>query len=364
MVAAGPRRFFLAREFHEAIPPARRVPLIGILDVLMASSWMQPELYDGALIVDEPRRSIAEYCGKSVSTIRRFEAELEGYGVLRVLSSNGSSRTLEILDPRTAFVADRAVDYCGELGRQRGPSSRHLFTGAPGTCSPVNSLGDLPLISGETTERSRLERSRIQGETSGAVAQFGHSEMEHCRQVARAIGRQAQKAMTDAAPDGAGKAWTLGRRQQSDLEQAIAKRLVSLRSGGAGTMAVSITRRDVERVVGYACKSERPAAYLYRAIARSDWRSDPMGGSQAAQVAAEGPRREMPQESAGTRSGPPAVLERRATREERERLERAMEAAGAERRHRELVARVTVAAEVLSLTLKLEAVALQQAVGS
>ena len=93
---------------------------------------------------------------------------------------------------------------------------------------------------------------------------------------------------------GDARPWKLGRRQTARVEDRITQRLEAINRGAVSDLAIAMTRRDVDRVVSYALKAQKPAAHLYSAIVGGDWRSDPAPGSQAARVAAAGKRAEMP----------------------------------------------------------------------
>ncbi len=161
--------------------------------------------------------------------------------------------------------------------------------------------------------------------------------------------------LTAARPSGADvRPWRLGRKQTHQVEECITRRLAAINRGTVSDLAVELTRRDVDRVVGYALKAAKPAAHLYRSITQGDWRSDPAPGSQAAKVAKAGKRAEMPVQDLGAREGPAfAQCEPEATEAERAALERILDTVRASEMVRVAARRIRSSAEVRRTTAKL-----------
>lgn len=357
MVATAVRRFFVDPRYESALPGRLRVELLGFLSMLMAASNQCHELFeDGgapALVVDLPRSELARRSGKGHATIARYETTLMEAGIVQVLSSPGRSRVLRII-PLDAECADRAAN---EPRRRRLPETQPAHQRAA-TCSPVSRFGDLPQYPKEAPKSSRLGRDRAEE----VRRQIGQGELQAAKDVAAAIVYLAGHDLAAEAPIGADpKAWRLGRSQTVTVEAAVARRVEALRSSGAGVDAIALANRDLERVVTYAVQKDRPAAYLFRAVQRGDWKSEVVKGSKADEVRGRGQTAEMPQEPPSSRSGLAPTSGPLATPAQRERLQRALGAAGCDRDQRKRAARAQTAAAVQRLTVALERHILEQA---
>lgn len=338
MVAIANKRFFLHHTVKAALPRRNRMALAGFMDELMRSSGEQ----DGSLYVDTTQGALAEACGVSVSTVRRWERSLVEAGLLRVARMGAPARLLEILDPS----ADRAVDNSVE----GVPSERsHYVTSDAIIQSPVTQSSRLVLMSGREGERSRQGRPQPERPRKPSAAQSADA-----RQVARGIVHSIAQRLGDACTNPSdARPWRLGRRQTSEVEDRITRRLEAINRGTVSDLAVELTRRDVDRVVAYALKAPKPAAYVYSAITRGDWRCDPAPGSQAAKVKAAGKRAEMPVSDLASREGPPLTAEPPATAAERKALESILDATEATLGVREFADQRKSGVAVRALTARL-----------
>ena len=337
MVAAS-KRFFLHHSVTAALPQRNRMALAGFMDELMRSSWKE----GAGLYVDTTQRELSETCCVSVSTVRRWERSLVDAGLLRVARIGAPARVLEILDPS----ADRAVD--NSMG-DRGARGIHCVTSDAIIQSPVSGRQALVLTCVREGERSRQGRPEPDRRREPSTAQTADA-----LQVARGIVHSITQRLGDAYPGhGDARGWTLGRRQTSEVEERIAHRLEAINRGTVSDLAIELTRRDVDRVVSYALKGSKPAAYVYRAIKGGDWRCDPAPGSQAAKVAAAGKRAEMPVRDLGSREGPPALAEPAATPKELKALASILDATGAGLGVRAVAARLQSGSGVRDLTARL-----------
>ena len=337
MVAVA-KRFFMHHTVAAALPQRNRMALAGFMDTLMRSSWKEgSELY-----VDTSQRELAEACYVSVSTVRRWESKLVEAGLLRVARVGAPARVLEILDP----CANRAVDNSVGNGSTR---ETHYVTSDAIIQSPVTQSNRLVLMSGRGSERSRLGRPEPERRREPSAAQTADA-----RQVARGIVHSIAQRFGEAFNgQGDARPWKLGRRQTARVEDRITQRLEAINRGAVSDLAIAMTRRDVDRVVSYALKAQKPAAHLYSAIVGGDWRSDPAPGSQAARVAAAGKRAEMPVQDLKSREGPPRAAEPPATAAERKALERILDATRATPGVRAAAARMSSGASVRDLTARL-----------
>lgn len=343
-MVARSKRFFMHHAVKAAIPLRNRLALTGFLDELMRSS----REHDDGLYVDTTQRALADACGVSVRTVQRREKDLIEAGLLRVARMGAPSRVLEILDPS----ADRAVDNTVE---NSGGRETHDDTGGVIITPTVSPRNGLVLMSGREGERSRLGRPEPERRREPSAAQTADA-----RQVARGIVHSIAQRFGEAFNgQGDARPWKLGRRQTARVEDRITQRLEAINRGAVSDLAIAMTRRDVDRVVSYALKAQKPAAHLYSAIVGGDWRSDPAPGSQAARVAAAGKRAEMPVQDLKSREGPPRAAEPPATAAERKALERILDATRAIPGVRAAAARMSSGAGVRDLTARLTAAWMQ-----
>lgn len=334
------KRFFLHHTVKQALPRRNRMALAGFLDELMRSSVE----HDGRLYVDTTQSALAQACGVSVRTVQRRERDLVDAGLLRVARMGAPSRLLEILDPS----ADRAVDNSVD---NDGSTEAHYDSRVAIIRPTVSPRNGLVLMSGKGGERSRQGRPEPERQRKQSAAQTADA-----RQVARGIVHSIAQRLGDACTDANdARPWTLGRKQTSEVEDRITQRLEAINRSAVTDIAIAMTNQDVDRVVSYALKSPKPAAYLYRAIKGGDWRSDPAPGSQAAKVAAAGKRAEMPVSDLGSREGSPAFAEPEATPAERKALANILDADRAPSGVRKVASGMKSGADVRDLTARLTA---------
>jgi hypothetical protein len=122
--------------------------------------------------------------------------------------------------------------------------------------------------------------------------------------VDRATGELSNAASDELERAGQGPGYRLTRPQRAGVRAAVRRRLEALqRSGASEAQAEELARRDLQRVLAYALRADRPAAHLAAAL-RRDWHSHVPEGSEAAAVAARGPAAERPVEDLDSREGP------------------------------------------------------------
>lgn len=351
------RRLWMPETYIEALPMGRtRGGLVHLLNALLARALRDRELYDDRILCDAPRKELAEHCGVSVRTIRRYEDELEACGVVRKVVANARRRVLEILEPGAIDPAKHA-DRASERSKAEAAAPSKVDSGDHLRWTPVT-----------TSERPVLTSEREEGESRGAreeapasqcpIGQPDQVDLDLAITTAKAILGHVEDQLRIGFEQRGGEAgaWRLGRNQRRRLEGSIAGRVSALRRSGAGSLATTLTRRDVDRVLGMAAKASRPAAYLTAAIVGGDWRSDPAPGSAAQAVREAGHQAEMPVRDRGARSGPhPSLGGPLATPADLARLERALEAARASDEQRRAVRRLTRSEQVQEFCARLEA---------
>ncbi|MEL6904534.1 MAG: hypothetical protein AAFU73_05455 [Planctomycetota bacterium] len=361
--AAPAPRYFVAERLVDALPAKSRVRLTGFLSALLARSWSDSDLYGQSIVVDAPRRELAEHCGTTEKTIGRWERELADVGVVRTVESTRRRRVLELVDPTFGDQLDRANRAVDNSGSRRRSHRSERDTGVHLRGTPVSTSGGSYSSSLPKEGESTDERAGRNDAASARPARTAQIDHEVAVQVARALLGDVRERFGRELAERGGKSerWTLSRGQATKLEASIAGRVSALRGSGAGSMAVALTKRDVERVVGYSVRAACPAAHLYRAIASGDWRSDPLEDSEAGRVRARGPAAEMPVRDVGRRAGPPP-RDPWATPEQLERLDRALTALDASDEQRARYRQLRTSSEVGRAVERLEAAAMQREV--
>lgn len=349
------RRYFAPTTFLRALEgDPRTTRLYGFVSTLLSCSRTDESLYGGSLIVDATRAQLAETCGVSSRTIQRWERDLAEAGFVRVLHRTRNRRVIELVEPTVDAPdrANRAVDNCP--ARRAGVGVQLDTSVLLSRTQVSNSSGPLP-IPVKGGERSRLARAHAEAGSTQAPTRSADDLATH---VARGIMLEVTRRLEADAPNVPLRARTLSRRQASEVQGAIERRVRIRQSDGAGELALTLTRSDVDRVLGYSLRAARPAAHLHRSLVGGDWRSAAAPASEAAAVAARGPEAEIPV-AQDARAGPSWSSPSEATAAESARLERALNNVGATEAQRAVARRVQGSTAVVQLAQRLELVVLK-----